>query len=98
MPAVLDVAKMAVEAAMKAGADFADARAGTDLTESLTVRNQEMEGIDRSESTGLGIRVIAGGRWGFASTARLQEAEIARAAELAVGIAKAAGRLPGEPV
>jgi TldD protein len=98
MPAVLDVAKMAVEAAMKAGADFADARAGTDLTESLTVRNQEMEGIDRSESTGLGIRVLAGGRWGFASTARLQEAEIARAAELAVGIAKAAGRLPGDPV
>jgi TldD protein len=98
MPAVLDVAKMAVEAAIKAGADFADARAGTDLTESITVRNQEMEGIDRTESTGLGIRVLAGGRWGFAATARMQEDEITRAAEIAVGIAKAASRLPGEPV
>jgi len=37
-----DVAKMAVEAAVKAGADYADARTGTDETESLTVRNQEM--------------------------------------------------------
>jgi TldD protein len=98
MPAVLDVAKMAVEAAIRAGADFADARAGTDLTESITVRNQEMEGIDRTESTGLGIRVLAGGRWGFAATARMQEDEITRAAEIAVGIAKAASRLPGEPV
>ncbi|HEY7399685.1 MAG TPA: TldD/PmbA family protein, partial [Actinomycetota bacterium] len=59
---------------------------------------QEMEGIDRTESTGLGIRVLAGGRWGFAATARMQEDEITRAAEIAVGIAKAASRLPGEPV
>jgi TldD protein len=89
---------MAVEAARKAGADHADARAGTDEHESLTVRNQEMEGIDRSTSTGLGIRVLVGGRWGFASTSRLEEEEINRAAELAVQIAKAAHRLPGDPV
>ncbi|MBI3647432.1 MAG: TldD/PmbA family protein [Actinobacteria bacterium] len=89
---------MAVEAAVSAGADYADARVGTDLTESLTVRNQQMEGIDRSESTGVGVRVLVGGRWGFASTARLDEPEIARTAGLAVEIAAAARRLPGEPV
>jgi len=95
---VLEVAKMAVEAAVKAGADYADARMGTDLTESLTVRNQEMEGIDRSESTGVGIRVLVDGRWGFASTARVSDEEIARAAALSVDVAKAAHRLPGDPV
>jgi TldD protein len=95
---VLDVAKMAVEAATAAGADLADARAGTDETESLTVRNQEMAGIDRSISTGVGIRVLVGGRWGFASTSRLEPEEITRTAVLAVEIAKAAQRLPGEPV
>ena len=95
---VLDVAKMAVEAATKAGADYADARVGTDLTEGITVRNQEMEGIDRSESTGLGVRVLVNGRWGFAATARLDEAEIAHTAATAVQIARAASRLPGEPV
>jgi TldD protein len=95
---LLDVARTAVEAARSAGADYADARVGTDESESLTVRNQEMEGIDRSTSTGVGIRVLAGGRWGFASTSRLDEAEIVRAAELAVEIARAAARLPADPV
>jgi TldD protein len=93
-----DVAKMAVEAAMKAGADYADARTGTDETESLTVRNQEMEGIDRSTSSGVGVRVLAGGRWGFAATSRQDEPEVVRTATLAVEIAKAAARRPGTPV
>jgi len=94
----LDVARMAVDAARRAGADYADARAGTDESESLTVRNQVMEGIDRSTSTGLGVRVLVNGRWGFASTSRLDEAEGTRTAELAVQIARAASRLPGRPV
>ncbi len=95
---MLDVARMAVDAAIAAGADFADARAGTDESESLTVRNQEMEGIDRSISTGVGIRVLVRGRWGFASTSRAGGAEIDRTARLAVAIAEAAHRLPGDPV
>jgi TldD protein len=95
---VLDVAKMAVDAARRAGADYADARAGTDESESITVRNQKMEGIDRSTSAGVGVRVLVGGRWGFAATSRLDEPEIVRTAELAVAIARAAHRLPGEPV
>ncbi len=95
---MLEVAKIAVEAARRAGADYADARAGTDETESLTVRNEEMGGIERSTSTGVGVRVLVGGRWGFAATSRLEEGEIARTAELAVQIGRAAGSLPGEPV
>jgi TldD protein len=95
---VLDIARAAVEAARRAGADYADARVGTDRSESLTVRNEQMEGIDRSTSTGVGIRVLAGGRWGFAATARMDEAEIDRTAALAVEIARAAARLPAEPV
>ena len=95
---MLDVARSAVEAAMKAGADYSDARVGTDLTEAITVRNQEMEGIDRAESTGLGIRVLVDGRWGFAATARLDAADIDHAAATAVQTARAAARLPSEPV
>src|SRR6266542_3679340 len=81
-----------------AGADYADARLVLEEQESLTVKNQEMEGIDRSLSRGLGIRVLVGGYWGFAATARTQEQEIARTAGLAVAIARAASRLPMEPV
>ena len=95
---MLDVAKQAVEAAMAAGADYADGRVVTDESESLTVRNQQMEGIDRSRSEGIGIRVLVNGYWGFAATARLSADEIDRTAQGAVEIAKAASRLPMEPV
>jgi TldD protein len=95
---MLDVAKQAVEAARAAGADYADGRVVADDAESLTVRNQEMEGIDRSSSEGLGIRVLVNGYWGFAATARQGLEEIDRTARLAVEIAKAAARLPMEPV
>jgi TldD protein len=67
-------------------------------TESLTVKNGEMEGIDRSFSQGVGIRVLVNGYWGFAATARTEGAEIERTADLAVSIARAASRLPMEPV
>jgi TldD protein len=95
---VLDVARQAVEAAIAAGADYADGRVVAEESESLTVRNQEMEGIDRSTSQGIGIRVLVNGYWGFAATARTEPEEIERTARLAVEIATAAARLPMEPV
>jgi TldD protein len=95
---LLEIAQHAVEAARKAGADYADTRFVAEEAESLTVKNQEMEGIDRSYSQGVGIRVLVGGYWGFAATARTEEAEIDRTAGLAVSIARAASRLPMEPV
>jgi TldD protein len=95
---LLDLAHEAVEAARKAGADYADARFVTEESESLSVRNQEMEGIDRSLSQGVGIRVLVRGFWGFAATARTSPEDLERTAELAVGIARAAARLPMEPV
>ena len=95
---MLEVAKQAVEAARKAGADYADARVVHEDSESITVRNQEMEGIDRSTSEGIGIRVLVNGYWGFAATARMDEAEISRTADVAVHVARAAARLPMEPV
>src|SRR5439155_14576789 len=63
-----------------------------------TVRNEEMEGIDRSHSRGIGVRVLVDGYWGFAATARSEPAEVERTAGLAVDIARAAARLPMEPI
>ena len=95
---MLEVAKHAVDVARRAGADYADARWVSEETESLSVKNQEMEGIDRSRSEGVGIRVLENGYWGFAATARLDDEEIERTAKLAVEIARAAARLPRDPV
>jgi TldD protein len=95
---LLELAQHAVDAARKAGADYADARFVTEETESLSIKNQEMEGIDRALSKGVGVRVLVNGYWGFAATARATEQEIQGTAELAVHIARAAARLPMEPV
>ena len=95
---MLELTQQAVAAAEKAGADYADARFVTEETESLSVKNLEMEGVDRSLSKGIGIRVLVAGYWGFAATSRPTDREIHRTAELAVEIARAAARLPMEPV
>jgi TldD protein len=95
---VLDVVQQAIEAAHRAGAGYADARLVAEESESVTVRNQEMEGVDRSFSQGVGIRVLVNGYWGFAATARHDLEELERTAALAVSIARAAARLPMDPV
>ncbi len=95
---MLEIARQAVDVARAAGAGYADARWVAEESESLSVKNQEMEGIDRSRSEGVGIRVLVNGYWGFAATARTTEADIDRTARLAVEIARAASRLPREPV
>jgi TldD protein len=95
---VLEVVRQALEAARREGAAYADARFVSEETESITVRNQEMAGIDRSRSRGIGIRVLVDGYWGFAATGHTGEPEIDRTAALAVAIARAAARLPMEPV
>ncbi len=93
-----EIVREAVAAAVTAGADYADARWVAEDTESLTVKNQEMEGLDRGRSTGIGIRVLAGGYLGFAATARTDPQEVERTARLAVDIARAASRLPRDPI
>src|SRR5436305_5949596 len=95
---VLDIAHQAVDEARAAGADYADARFVREEHESIAVRNQEVEGIDRGSSTGVGIRVLVGGYWGFAATARTGGGDIERTARLAVEIARAASRLPTDPI
>jgi TldD protein len=93
-----EIVQEAVQAARAAGAGYADARFVEQDTESLTVRNQEMEGISRARSTGVGIRVLVDGYLGFAATATTEPADVARTAKLAVEIARAASRLPREPI
>ena len=93
-----DIVQEAVAAATEAGAGYADARLVVEDTESLTVKNQEMEALDRARSTGVGIRVLVDGYLGFAATARIESEDIQRTAALAVEIARAASRLPRDPI
>ena len=84
-----DFANWALETARLRGATYADARVMDIRLRDLSTKNGQVGTLSESESLGIGIRVIAGGSWGFASTDRLTREGIAACAAEAVAIAKA---------
>ena len=92
------LADAALNAATKAGASYADVRIGRYLNQSISTREQKVQGVGSTESYGAGVRVIANGAWGFMSVDQLTPETVARAAREAVAIAKANARLQTEPV
>ncbi len=71
------------------GATYADIRIVRRETQTLEMKNGIVETMSLADTYGFGVRVIADGAWGFASSSRLEKAEIDRVATLAVAIAKA---------
>ncbi|RZA23437.1 MAG: TldD/PmbA family protein, partial [Lysobacteraceae bacterium] len=92
------LANIALNAATKAGASYADVRIGRYLNQFITTRDLNVENVANTESAGIGVRVIAGGAYGFAATSDMSADGIANAARQAVAIAKANAKLQSEPV
>jgi len=92
------MADVALNAARGKGATYTDVRIGRYLNQFVVTREDKVQNIVNTESYGLGVRVIANGSWGFAATDKLDNDSIAKAAELAVAIAKENSRLLTEPV
>jgi len=92
------LADVALNAARSKGATYVDVRIGRYLNQFIITREDKVTNIVDTESYGMGIRVIAGGCWGFSATDKLDKDNIARAAELAVSIAKENARLQTQPV
>ncbi|NEU07306.1 TldD/PmbA family protein [Flavihumibacter sp. R14] len=92
------MADVALNAARSKGATYADVRIGRYLNQFITTREKQVENISNTESYGMGIRVIANGSWGFAAIDKLDDDNIARAAGVAVQIAKVNSKLLTEPV
>ncbi|HEY3398423.1 MAG TPA: TldD/PmbA family protein [Armatimonadota bacterium] len=88
----------AVEAALQAGASYADARFVSEQHEDLHVKNGAVEALSSGTDQGLGIRVLADGAWGFAATSSLTPADIEAAAQLAVRLARASAPTLPQPV
>ncbi|MBX0292634.1 TldD/PmbA family protein [Hymenobacter sp. HSC-4F20] len=88
----------ALNAAKSAGATYADVRIGRYLNQGVFTREKQVQNIVNSESYGAGVRVIANGTWGFAATNQVTEAGMAKAAQLAVQIAKANSKVQKEQV
>jgi len=84
-----ELIERALNVAQLRGASYADARIvrrEDDLSRSRTGSSRRW---GHGQDQGLGVRVIADGAWGFASSAVLTTAEAERVAALAVSIARA---------
>jgi TldD protein len=92
------MADIALNAARGKGATYADVRIGRYLNQSVATRDNRVQTIANTESYGIGVRVIAGGSWGFAATDKMDNDSIAKTAALAVSIAKGNAKLLTEPV
>ncbi|WP_250460443.1 TldD/PmbA family protein [Microbulbifer litoralis] len=92
------LADIVLNTARKAGASYTDVRIGRYLNQFLLTRETNVENIVNTESFGVGIRVIAGGTWGFAATNDVTPDGVARAARQAVAVARANSKHQREPV
>jgi TldD protein len=89
---------LALDAAQRAGAGYADIRITERETESLTVKNGALEAANSNLSIGFGVRVLVDGAWGFAGSAVMTRPEVERVTREAVDIARASGIASGPPV
>jgi TldD protein len=92
------LADLALTAATSNGASYADVRIGRYLNQFIMTRERRIQNIVNTESYGTGIRVIANGTWGFASTNDVTPEGLVKAARQAVAIAKANSKIQKEPV
>jgi TldD protein len=88
----------ALDAATDAGATYVDVRVLEAVSESLSTRGAIVEGLDRSESLGYGVRVLCNGAWGYAASPRLDLGEVSRIASMAVEVAEASSTSQTRPV
>jgi len=92
-----DVAMAAVQAALDAGARYADARVMHRRYESMSARNGEIQELTQHEDAGLGVRALVGSSWGFYAVPDLCDAAARAAGGRATRIAAASARVPGPP-
>jgi len=84
-----ELANRALNLAQMKGATYADIRVLHMESQSIQVKNGVAEAISLGDTQGFGVRVIADGSWGSASSARLERGTVDHVAALAVDIAKA---------
>ncbi|HEV8545000.1 MAG TPA: TldD/PmbA family protein [Candidatus Limnocylindrales bacterium] len=92
---MFDTATAAVEAALNAGARYADARVMEVRTEVMGARNGVVETLDLGERAGVGVRALIGSSWGFNAVPDVGSAAARHAGERASAVAKASTRVSG---
>lgn len=91
-------ADAAIATAAGNGASYSDIRFCRNRNQSVSAREDKPNGISDNNSLGFGIRVLANGTWGFASSHVITAEVISQKARLACEIAKANSILQKQPV
>jgi len=89
-----ELAELAVDAAVAAGAEFADMRIVEERQNRVYVERRSLKLVDETESLGYGIRVLMNGAWGFASSTNMSRDGVAATARLATQVAAASAMVP----
>lgn len=84
-----DFAQRALDTAVARGASYVDVRVMDSRQRYLSTKNGQASQVRESQSWGLGVRTIADGAWGFASSDDLTLSSVDKTAALAVEIARA---------
>lgn len=93
-----DVLSDLVHLASSRGATYADARSVERQSETLSLRDGEVESVTRSSDRGIGFRVIHKGAWGFAATDRTSEAALKGLVDEAFRRAEASASTRTKPI
>jgi PmbA protein len=88
--ALMTLAERLVKAARTAGADAADAVAMRSVSQSVEVRDGQVEESERAEGNDMGLRVLVGRRQAVVSTNDISGDGVSALAERAVAMARAA--------
>ena len=92
------LANLALETARTRGATYADVRIIEHREQRIRTKNGAVETLSETEDHGFGVRVVAEGAWGFASSAILSKEAVEQTAALAVEIARASALARKSPV
>ncbi|MGZ6826519.1 MAG: PmbA/TldA family metallopeptidase, partial [Mycobacteriales bacterium] len=93
-----EAAAAALQAARDAGASHADLRVERLRGQDLSLRDGRLQSLSDDVSTGLAVRVVHDGTWGFASSADVTVDEAVRLAREAVAVARTSRPLNSSPV
>jgi TldD protein len=92
------LAELALAEAKQLGATYADARINRYRTEAIITREQQVQNVSRSQSFGVGVRVLVKGAWGFAASYIVSPEWVKRVTRQAIEIAEANAAFQRKPI
>ncbi|TLY21179.1 MAG: TldD/PmbA family protein, partial [Nitrospirae bacterium] len=93
-----ELADLAVRRIRGAGAEYGDIRLLESVSEIVRGQDRRIAGVQDSQDSGFGVRVLYRGAWGFAASSVISPEELPSVVDLALEIAKGSASLMREPV